>query len=70
LSQMRNLTSIALGMTKISARGIERLLVNEKLDTVLYVPTPELTEADVAALAKRYPRCHFVSKFQKGDQII
>lgn len=67
LSQMRKLNSIAIGSTKISARGLERLLVNEKLVTIMYVPTAHLSEADVALVAKRHPNCRFLKKYQKGD---
>lgn len=70
LSQMRKLNSIAIGSTKISARGVERLLVNEKLKTIMYVPTAELTESDVSILSRRHPNCQFLNKYQKGETFL
>ena len=70
LSQMRKLNAIAIGSTKITARGVERLLVNEKLRTIMYVPTAEFTAVDALILTKRHPNCKFLNKYQKGDSLM
>ncbi len=68
LAQMRHLESIALGLTKITREGVERLLTNKTVNTVIYVPTEELSLADVKLLAEKYPHCRFLNRLQKSEK--
>ncbi|MCC7531589.1 MAG: serine/threonine protein kinase [Candidatus Melainabacteria bacterium] len=69
-SQMRELRSISIVSTRITAAGIEQLLTNKKLVAIMYSPTESLKESDVQLLAKKYPRCRFANTLQKGAKTI
>jgi serine/threonine protein kinase len=66
-SKMRNLLSIAVGGTNMSARGIEALLENKKLRTIMYTLTPYLQRQDIQLLKMKHPEVRFLEGFQKGD---
>lgn len=66
-SKMRNLLSISVGGTNISARGIEVLLENKKLRTIMYTLTPYLQRRDIQLLKFKHPEVRFLEGFQKGD---
>lgn len=67
IARMPEMSFLSVGRSKVSIRGIKKLLRSGRLKTLYYEPSALTPEKDMFALAAQYPRVHF-SNVLKGDK--